>query len=66
MNHPFIDGNKRTAYVIMKLILLENNLDIWASQDEKYEMMIAASKGVIRFEEIKLWISSRLSQKKEP
>ena len=66
MNHPFIDGNKRTAYVVMKLILFENNLDIRAGQNEKYDMMIAASKGEIRFEEIKLWISARLSQKNEP
>ncbi len=26
-NHPFIDGNKRTAYVLMRLILLENSLE---------------------------------------
>ncbi len=66
MNHPFIDGNKRTAYVVMKLILFENNLDIRAGQNEKYDMMIAASKGEIRFEENKLLISARLSQKNEP
>lgn len=36
INHPFIDGNKRTAYVIMRLILLENEMDIFASQREKY------------------------------
>jgi death-on-curing protein len=28
INHPFLDGNKRTAYVLMRLILLENGLDI--------------------------------------
>ena len=26
-NHPFSDGNKRTGYVLMRLILLENGLD---------------------------------------
>jgi death-on-curing protein len=47
INHPFIDGNKRTAYVLMRLILLENGLDIVADQNEKYEMVILASTGKI-------------------
>ena len=25
-NHPFVDGNKRTAYVVMRLMLLECKL----------------------------------------
>ncbi len=33
-NHPFIDGNKRTGYVLMRLLLLENGRDVQASQDE--------------------------------
>lgn len=30
-NHPFIDGNKRTAYVLARLLLREHNLDIEAT-----------------------------------
>jgi len=56
INHPFIDGNKRTAYVVMKLILLESGLDIVASDDEKYDMIIAASAGQMRFDEIRSWV----------
>ncbi|WP_369410112.1 type II toxin-antitoxin system death-on-curing family toxin [Hufsiella arboris] len=62
INHPFIDGNKRTAYVLMRLILLEQGLDISASQDEKYEMVINASKGKIRIEEISQWITDNLKK----
>lgn len=43
INHPFIDGNKRTAFVIMRLVLLDNGLDIVANQDEKYKMVIVSS-----------------------
>ncbi len=60
INHPFVDGNKRTAYVLMKLILLENGMTIDASQDDKYNMVIAASTGNMRFDEIRNWIQSRL------
>lgn len=63
INHPFVDGNKRTAYVLMKLTLLEHGFDIEAGQDEKYKMVIAASKGDIRFDEIKTWIQNRLKNK---
>jgi len=62
INHPFVDGNKRTAYTLMRLLLLENGLDISASQDEKYEFVISASKGEFRFEEIKNWIQSNLKK----
>lgn len=62
INHPFIDGNKRTAYTLMRLLLLENGLDISASQDEKYEFVISASKGEFRFEEIKNWIEYNLKK----
>lgn len=62
INHPFIDGNKRTAYTLMRLILLENQLDITATQKEKYNFVIAASTGTYRFEEIKDWILKYLKK----
>jgi death-on-curing protein len=65
MNHPFIDGNKRTAYVLMKLVLMESGSDFEAEQDEKYRMVIASSKGEMRFEEIKNWIQDHLRKKNE-
>lgn len=58
-NHPFIDGNKRTGYVIARLLLLKSGLDIKATQEEKYEMVIAVSKGEWKFDQIKDWITQR-------
>lgn len=62
INHPFVDGNKRIAYTLMRLFLLENGLDIIASQGEKYDLVISVSKGEVRFDEIKSWIESRLKK----
>jgi death on curing protein len=53
INHPFVDGNKRTAYTLMRLILLENEIDISASQEEKYNFVISVSTGEYKFDEIK-------------
>jgi len=55
-NHPFIDGNKRTGYVLMRLYLMENGLDIIADQDEKYDFVIAIASGDISYEQIVDWI----------
>lgn len=45
VNHPFIDGNKRTGYVLMRLLLIENSYDIQASQDEKYQFVVRIASG---------------------
>ena len=63
INHPFVDGNKRISYVLMRLILMEDHLDIIATQNEKYEFVIAASKGEFRFDEIKNWLSLHVAKK---
>jgi death-on-curing protein len=62
INHPFVDGNKRTAYVLMKLLLFKNGINIKANQGEKYLMVLSASKGEIRIDEIKLWLQSKTSK----
>jgi len=59
-NHPFQDGNKRTGYTIMRLHLLMNQLDIEASEDEKYDFVIQIASGKSSFEEIKRWIYDKL------
>lgn len=65
INHPFIDGNKRTAYVMMRLILMVHGFDIQAAQDDKYAMVMSASMGEIRFDDIKDWVQSRMRNKKD-
>jgi len=60
INHPFLDGNKRTAYVLLRLTLYDFGFDIAASLSQKYEMAIAASSGVMRMYDIKLWIEDKL------
>ena|ERR1035437_3718957 len=63
LNHPFTDGNKRTGYVLMRIVLLENGFDIKASQDEKYDFVCAIANGTIKIEEIKGWLSEHIQPK---
>ncbi|MDP5231095.1 MAG: type II toxin-antitoxin system death-on-curing family toxin [Cellulophaga sp.] len=62
INHPFIDGNKRMAYAFLRLLLFEDGLDIDATDDEKYQFVIEASKGKLDFDQIKSWIISNLKK----
>ena len=63
INHPFIDGNKRTAYALLEYLLLNRaGVRLDAGFEEKYDMVIKASKGEIRFEEIKTWIFSKIKK----
>ncbi|ASU33763.1 death on curing protein [Mucilaginibacter xinganensis] len=56
-----MDGNKRTAYVLLEYLLLnKGGIKLDASFEEKYQMVIEASTGEIRFDEIKTWISSKI------
>ena len=58
INHPFLDGNKRIGYVVLRLFLIKNGWDITASQDNKYEFVINIASGVIKYEEIMTWLQT--------
>jgi len=58
INHPFLDGNKRLGYALLRLYLLKNNLDILASQDNKYEFVIGIASGVLKHPEILSWLKA--------
>ena len=59
-NHPFIDGNKRTAYVLMRLILKQEKLDIVATEEEKFDFVMKAAQGNLKFDDIRAWIKAKL------
>ena len=58
INHPFIDGNKRTGLLAMLVILEIGNFKITASNDDTYNFTIQISTGEIKFEEIVMWLKN--------
>ena len=55
-NHPFNDGNKRIGYSISRLILLNNNLDIKASESEKYDFIMQIAENKLEYIHILEWL----------
>ena len=63
-NHPFLDGNKRLGYVLMKLTLLESKVNIHASQEEFYNFIIEVAMGKSDIRKIAEWIKLRSNRNK--
>jgi len=59
-NHPFVDGNKRTAFVACRTFLRLNALDIEATETEKYLTFISAADGSLAEAELADWIRAHL------
>lgn len=45
MNHPFVDGNKRTGYVLMEVLLRVDGKKIIATDEVLYQFVISISTG---------------------
>jgi death on curing protein len=55
-NHPFVDGNKRTAFVACELFLVANGHDLLASDEECLAMMLGLAAGEIDEAEFAAWL----------
>ncbi len=55
-----VDGNKRTGYTMMRLVLMKDNKNIQANQKEKYEFVIQIASGKMNFKEILDWINKKV------
>lgn len=56
INHPFVDGNKRTGFLAMLAVLGEADIVLTAEKDEIYSLVIDISTGEKSFDEIVEWL----------
>lgn len=56
MNHPFIDGNKRTGHAATEIFLILNGMEINASVDEQERVVLAIASGELRRESFVKWL----------
>ena len=55
-NHPFFDGNKRTAFVVCRTFLILNGHDLDATQEKKYLAFAHLAEGRVSEQELAAWI----------
>jgi death-on-curing protein len=54
-NHPFVDGNKRTAFVVSVGFLEVNGYVFFAPENEVIRMFLAVAEGRVSLEELAQW-----------
>lgn len=57
-NHPFIDGNKRTAFVCVELFLALNGYVLTASDTDCVSAMLALAAGELPEADFAAWIKT--------
>jgi len=61
-HHPFIDGNKRTGYGLLRIYLGLYGFEISASIDNRYELIIDIASGILKFEGIVIWLQQHTAR----
>ncbi|HEY9616869.1 MAG TPA: type II toxin-antitoxin system death-on-curing family toxin [Microcoleaceae cyanobacterium] len=56
MNHPFVDGNKRTGHAATETFLVLNGMEMNASVDEQECMVLAIASGELGREAFVEWL----------
>lgn len=57
-NHPFVDGNKRTAITSAGILLGRYGLRIRCTQDELYNFTMSMATGAATFKDAEQWFRS--------
>ena len=60
-NHPFIDGNKRTAWVLARLFLAVNGHKLAFTSEDAIRMMLALAAGELEEDGVSVWFRERLT-----
>ena len=62
-NHPFVDGNKRTAFAAMYTFLAINGVELTADAEATWAFMSGLYEaGRFRFDEIEPWLRANTRQ----
>jgi death-on-curing protein len=59
MNHPFVDGNKRTGAAAAEFFMMLNEIDLTAEDVELVEVTLAVARGEMSAEALAIWLRQR-------
>jgi len=59
MNHPFVDGNKRTGVAVAELFLNLNGVELEADDDDLVAITLSVARGEVNAEALAIWLRQR-------
>ena len=59
-NHPFVDGNKRMAFIALGQFLADNGMSLMASDEDAIRVMLGVATGAVGIEDLTDWLSTRI------
>ena len=62
-NHPFIDGNKRTALSVTGLFLAMNGYEIVATDEALFKAVLAAAEGSLSEHDFAQWVEKNITRR---
>lgn len=62
MNHPFVDGNKRTGHAAMEIFLVLNSLEINASTDKQETIILNLASGELDRDVFTSWLHTNIKK----
>lgn len=62
INHPFLDGNKRTAFIVMAVFLEINRIRLIASEIDVVNIMLGIASGTVSEEMLCSWLKENTEQ----
>lgn len=58
-NHPFVDGNKRMAFIALGQFLEDNGIVLTATDDDAIAVMLGVATGAMNIDDLTDWLGSR-------
>ena len=55
-DHPFVDGNKRLAFVLIDIFLQRNGWNLTASEEDTYSIMITLARSELTKSALAKWL----------
>ena len=64
-NHPLLDGNKRLAWMCLRMFCELNSYRLTSTDDDAVAFMLEVAAGTIGLDEVTQWLHVRLSERGE-
>jgi death-on-curing protein len=62
-NHGFVDANKRTAWLLVEILIDRSGYDLETDPDERIDdLVVDVASGRLAIEELTIWFAARLTK----